>query len=149
VLDLAGGVDAADVGEPLRLVDVAALERKPLFGPQAGAGDDDRQRRAEVRSDRFHVLPRLEHLNFSPLRLRVLDLAGDVLGHVAAGNRVLEDLAEGFVDVPGRAFGEPLAPGADLGHLQALEPLPAESSRDVFQAVGERVDRVLLGDVLR
>jgi hypothetical protein len=53
------------------------------------------------------------------------------------------------VDVPGRAFGEPLAPGADLGHLQALEPLPAESSSDVFQAVGERVDRVSLGDVLR
>jgi hypothetical protein len=53
------------------------------------------------------------------------------------------------MDVPGRAFGKTLAPGADLGHLQPLEPLTAESGGGVVQAVDERVDRVLLGDVLR
>lgn len=45
--DLAVDEDAAKAQELVRLVDVTTLEGEPLLAAQAGAGDDDRKRRAE------------------------------------------------------------------------------------------------------
>jgi hypothetical protein len=62
-------------------VDVAALERNPLLGAQAGAGGEHGDRaepRAELDRDGLDFLPGLEGPDLGALRLRILDPGGGV-----------------------------------------------------------------------
>jgi hypothetical protein len=97
--------------------------------------------------DRVNLV-RGEDLDRCPLRLRVLDLAGGVLGHVAALDRVVQDLAEGLDREPARARRKALRPGLQLGDGQAVDPLVAELGGHVLEVGRQRGDASGLAVVL-
>jgi hypothetical protein len=69
-------------------LDIAALEREPLFRAKAGAGNEENERPvgAEFLGKRLQLLPGLEGANLLALRERVGNKLGRILVEDLPGN---------------------------------------------------------------